>query len=144
MSDTITITGLVATTPRHIVTSEGLAISSFRLASTQRRYDTTAEKWIDGDTNWYTVTCFRHLATHVAESVNKAERVVVVGKLRIREWETEERRGMSIEVEADALGHDLTWGTAVFTSTPRSAIATEAGSQPVEEGDRAVTGAPLA
>ena len=144
MSDTITITGLVATTPRHIVTSEGLAISSFRLASTQRRYDTAAEKWIDGDTNWYTVTCFRHLAIHVAESVNKGDRIVAVGTLRIREWETEERRGMSIEVEADAIGHDLTWGTALFTSTPRSATATEASSEPVEEGDRAVTGAPLA
>lgn len=33
MSDRITITGLVATQPRHIVTSEGLPITSFRLAS---------------------------------------------------------------------------------------------------------------
>ena len=39
MTDTITLTGLVATTPRHLVTSEGLPITSFRLASTQRRYD---------------------------------------------------------------------------------------------------------
>ena len=31
-NDTITIAGLVATTPRHIVTGEGLPISSFRLA----------------------------------------------------------------------------------------------------------------
>lgn len=41
--------------------SEGRVASTFgspqyRLASTQRRYDTAAEKWIDGDTNWYTVT----------------------------------------------------------------------------------------
>jgi len=136
MSDTITITGLVATTPRHIVTSEGLAISSFRLASTQRRYDTAAEKWIDGDTNWYTVTCFRHLATHVAESVNKADRAIVVGKLRIRKWETEERVGMSIEVEADAIGQDLTWGSGVFTRTPSGTSSTEA-EPPAVEGDRA-------
>ncbi|MCU1509507.1 MAG: single-stranded DNA-binding protein [Glaciihabitans sp.] len=44
MSGHITITGLVATQPRHIVTSEGLPITSFRLASTQRRFDTSAEK----------------------------------------------------------------------------------------------------
>ena len=31
MTDNITLRGLVATTPRHIVTSEGLAITSFRL-----------------------------------------------------------------------------------------------------------------
>jgi single-strand DNA-binding protein len=118
MSDLITITGLVATQPRHIVTSEGLPITSFRLASTQRRFDTSAGKWIDGETNWYTVTAFRQLATHTAESVDKGDRLLVVGKLRIREWESDERTGTNIEVEADAIGHDLTWGTGVFTRTP--------------------------
>jgi single-strand DNA-binding protein len=39
MTDNITLTGLVATTPRHLTTSEGLAITSFRLASSQRRFD---------------------------------------------------------------------------------------------------------
>ena len=39
MIDTLAVSGIVATTPRHIVTSEGLAITSFRLASTQRRFD---------------------------------------------------------------------------------------------------------
>ena len=115
MSDHITITGLVATAARHIVTSEGLPITSFRLASTQRRFDTSAEKWIDGETNWYTVTAFRQLATHAAESLNKGDRILVVGKLRIREWENDERTGTNIEIEAEAVGHDLTWGTGVFT-----------------------------
>jgi single-strand DNA-binding protein len=50
MTDTITLSGLVATTPRHLVTSEGLPITSFRLASTQRRYDRGTQKWIDGET----------------------------------------------------------------------------------------------
>jgi len=49
MSDQITLTGLVATPPKHIVTSEGLQITSFRLASTQRRYDKTKEAWVDAD-----------------------------------------------------------------------------------------------
>lgn len=125
MSDRITITGLVATAARHIVTSEGLPITSFRLASTQRRFDTSSEKWIDGETNWYTVTAFRQLATHTAESVNKGDRILVVGKLRIREWENDERTGTNIEIEADAIGHDLTWGDSVFTRTPGAAIPPE-------------------
>jgi single-strand DNA-binding protein len=125
MSDRITITGLVATQPRHIVTSEGLPITSFRLASTQRRFDTAAEKWIDGETNWYTVTAFRQLATHTAESVDKGDRILVVGKLRIREWESDERTATNIEVEADAIGHDLSWGTGVFTRSVAVAIPAE-------------------
>jgi len=125
MSDIITVTGLVATAPRHITTADGLPITSFRLASTQRRYDNANEKWIDGDTNWYTITGFRQLATNAARSLNKGERVVVVGKLRIREWETEEKTGTNVEIEADAIGHDLTWGTSVHTRTSAAAEAIE-------------------
>mgnify|MGYP001330024972 CR=1 FL=1 len=51
MSDHITVTGLIATAPRHIVTSEGLAITSFRLASSQRRFDRGRSEWVDGETN---------------------------------------------------------------------------------------------
>jgi single-strand DNA-binding protein len=49
MTDTITLTGLVATNPRHIVTTEGLSITTFRLASAQRRFDRSQERWIDGE-----------------------------------------------------------------------------------------------
>ena len=123
MTDTITLTGLVATNPRHIVTSEGLTITSFRLASNQRRFDRGQNAWIDGDTNWYTVTAFRQLGTHVATSLEKGQRVIVTGRVRIRDWETDEKSGTSIEIDAEAIGHDLTWGRATFT---RSVIAKSA------------------
>jgi single-strand DNA-binding protein len=126
MTDTITLTGLVATTPRHLVTSEGLPITSFRLASTQRRYDRGAQKWIDGETNWYTITAFRQLAINVVGSVNKGQRVVVSGKLRVRDWESGDRAGTTVEVDADALGHDLSWGTSVFTRSVASTVANDA------------------
>jgi single-strand DNA-binding protein len=123
MTDTITLTGLVATNPRHIVTSEGLTITSFRLASNQRRFDRGQKAWIDGDTNWYTVTAFRQLGTHVASSLEKGQRVLVTGRVRIRDWETEDKSGTSIEIDAEAIGHDLTWGRASFT---RSVVAKSA------------------
>lgn len=125
MSETITITGLIGTTPRHIVTSEGLPITSFRLAAPQRRFDAQSGKWVDADTNWYTIVCFRQLATNTAHSLNKGERVVVVGKLRIREWETDQKKGTNVEVEADAIGHDLTWGTSVHTRTTAATEVSE-------------------
>lgn len=115
MSDIITVTGLVATTPRHIVTSEGLTITSFRLASNQRRFDSGQNAWVDGDTNWYTVTAFRALGTNVASSVEKGQRVIVQGRLRLRDWESGERNGTSVEIEAEAIGHDLAFGRATFT-----------------------------
>ena len=39
----------------------------------------------------------------------------VIGRLRVREWSTEEKSGVAVEVDATAVGHDLSRGTAVFT-----------------------------
>jgi single-strand DNA-binding protein len=117
MSELISVAGLVATTPRHLVTQDGLPITSFRLASSQRRFDRSQNKWIDGETNWYTVTGFRQLAINASTSVSKGDRIVVAGKLRVRDWDNGERAGTSVEIEAESIGHDLSWGSAVFTRT---------------------------
>ena len=117
MSESFTVSGLVATTPRHLVTQESLPITSFRLASSKRRFDRTKKIWIDGETNWFTVTAFRQLAINSASSISKGDRIVVNGKLKVRDWDNGERSGTSVEVEADSLGHDLVWGTAEFTRT---------------------------
>lgn len=78
---------------------------------------------MDTDTNWYTVTAFRSLAANAIGSILKGQRVIVTGKVRIRPWVTDEKSGTTIEVDADSIGHDLTFGTSVFTRTP-AAIAT--------------------
>jgi single-strand DNA-binding protein len=104
MSELLSVTGLVATTPRHLVTQDGLPITSFRLASSQRRFDRSQNRWIDGETNWFTVTAFRQLAINSSSSVNKGDRIVVAGKLRVRDWDNGERAGTSVEIEADSIG----------------------------------------
>jgi single-strand DNA-binding protein len=135
MSETISVQGLVATTPRHLITQEGLPITSFRMASTHRRFDRTTKKWVDGETNWYTITAFRQLAINVAGSISKGERVVVSGKLRVRDWDNGERAGTSVEIEAEAIGHDLTWGTSTFT---RTVMVREVDEEPEEPADNFV------
>ena len=115
--ESITIEGLVATTPRHIVTQDNLPITSFRMASSTRRFDTVTNRWTDGDVNWFTVTAFRTLALNASQSVNKGDRIIITGKLRIRDWDNGERAGTSVEVEATSIGHDLSWGTSTFTRT---------------------------
>lgn len=117
MTEQIAVSGLVATMPRHIVTSEGLPVTSFRLVAANRKYDKSTKRWIEADSNWFTVSTFRQLAVNTSGSLNKGDRVLVTGKLKIREWDNGEKSGTSVEIEADAIGHDLSWGTANFVRT---------------------------
>lgn len=116
--ESITVAGLIATTPRHIVTQDGLPITSFRLASSTREFDRQAGKWVEGRTNWYTVTSFKQLAINASASLSKGDRILVTGNLRLLEFEVGDGYGSTaVEIEADAIGHDLSWGTSTFTRT---------------------------
>lgn len=106
-----TTTGLVATTPRHLVTQDGTPITSFRMASPEQKADGSEY------TNWFTITAFNQLAIHLAGSINKGERVLVTGDLMVRDWDNGERAGTSVEIVALSVGHDLRYGTAVFSRT---------------------------
>jgi single-strand DNA-binding protein len=133
MSDTLTVRGLIATTPRHITTSEGLEITSFRLASAQRRFDKATGEWVDTSTNWYTITAFRNLAVNAFASLNKGDRITVTGRLKIRDWQTDDRTGTNVEIEAETLGHDLFWCTAeakrVVVSNAHALVTAEATAE---------------
>lgn len=115
MTDNITLRGVVATPPKSLQTASGLSIVTFRLASSQRRFDRSRNTWVDAETNWYSVTAFRQLADNVASSLGKGDRVLVSGRLRVRAWENGERSGTNVEVDAESIGPDLLFGTSTFT-----------------------------
>lgn len=137
MTDTITITGNIATVPELKYTGNGVAVVNFRVASSQRRFDRSSQSWVDAGTNWYSVSAFRRLADNAIKSLHRGERVVVTGRLRLRDWETTAKRGTTAEIDADAIGHDLLWGTTSFT---RSGGAAE--QDPADHADRADDAAP--
>ncbi|MHA7264556.1 single-stranded DNA-binding protein [Arthrobacter sp. TMN-37] len=130
MSEMITVRGYVATEVRLTLTPSGLPIAGFRMCSTERRFDRAAGAWTDGHTNWYSVSMFRQLATNGSVSLKKGDRIVVVGRLKVRPWSKEDgRSGTSVEIDADAVGHDLMWGTAAFRRSTADKVerAEEAG-----------------
>lgn len=117
MTDTIATTGLVATDPRENTSASGAAITSFRMASISRRFNRETGAWEDNQPNWFTVNCYRKIAEHAAASLKKGDRIVVRGRLRIRDWDNGERSGTSMEIDADSIGHDLMFGTSSFERT---------------------------
>ena len=134
MTDTIAVSGVVATPPSIISKSDDLTVVSFRLASTQRRFDKGRDRWVDTGTNWYSITAFRQLAVNVDRSVLKGDKVVVTGKLRVRDWENGEKKGTNVDIEASSIGHDLAWGTTTFVkSSPTAPVAEEPVPESEEE-----------
>jgi single-strand DNA-binding protein len=123
MSDSITITGNIATAPELKRTPNGVTITTFRVASALRRYDRATGTWVDAGTNWYTVSAFRGLAEHAYDSLHRGDRVLLTGRLRLREWENGAKRGLSVEIDAEAIGHDLLWGTSTFVKSSQSSTA---------------------
>ena len=127
MSDIITVRGFVATEPKSSTTPGGVATANFRLGSTERRFDRATNAWIDGNTNWFKVQGYRQLAGNIGCSVKKGQKVIVVGRLKLRSWEHDGRIYHSAEIDADSVGHDLTWGSANFIRTAASGPQAAAG-----------------
>ncbi|WP_329120460.1 single-stranded DNA-binding protein [Streptomyces sp. NBC_01353] len=119
MNDTmVTLVGNVATAVEYRDTATG-GVARFRFAVTARRWDRERGTWTDGRTSFYTVFAWRALGANLAASVSVGEPLVVHGRLRVREEDLEEgrpdgRRRTFVDIDALAVGHDLTRGTAAF------------------------------
>lgn len=81
----ISVEGRIVGDVQFKFTDDGLPISRFRMVAADRRQQPD-NTWVDTETFWVTVTCFRKLAENVAESLRDRDAVVVVGKLSTPEW----------------------------------------------------------
>jgi single-strand DNA-binding protein len=114
----VTVVGWAATTPREVV-GDGVPFTSFRVATTPRYFDGRKGAWADGRTEWITVKAFRDAAFNVAASISKSDPVVIHGRLLTEEWVGENGPRTTLVLEANAIGHDLSRGTAKFARRVR-------------------------
>ena len=128
MYDTpIVVVGNVLNTPEWRRTAKSnTLVANFRVASTSRRYDRDNNRWVDGDTLRVRVNCWRRLAENVGASITVGDPVVVVGRLYTRDWmDSENNPRISYEMEAYAIGHDLSRGrTKLFRNRPNGTSVT--------------------
>ncbi|MFF5275660.1 single-stranded DNA-binding protein [Streptomyces sp. NPDC000133] len=137
MNETVvTLVGNAATGVEFRETATG-GMARFRLAVTARRWDREKQVWTDGHTSFYTVWAWRTLASNLAGSVAVGEPLLVHGRLKVREEERDGQRRTFVDIEALAVGHDLTRGTAAFRRVVRGDPTLTAGpggrGGPVEE-----------
>jgi single-strand DNA-binding protein len=120
MHDTyVTVVGNLVTKPeRRRVESNGSTVVNFRIGSTSRRFDKATGGWVDGNTFFVKVSCWRSLAENAYQSLFKGDPVLVRGRIFTREYLTEDgAKRVSYEMEASSIGHNLARGTSTFTRT---------------------------
>ncbi|MYS43374.1 MULTISPECIES: single-stranded DNA-binding protein [unclassified Streptomyces] len=131
--------GNVATRPMYRDPETG-ASARFRLAVTARYWDREKNAWKDGHTNFFTVWANRQLAANTVASLSVGDPVVVQGRLKVR---SEGREGNSrtwADIDAVAIGHDLSRGTAAFRRTVRQEPGTTPpAGPPAQEPDDAAS-----
>jgi single-strand DNA-binding protein len=118
--NTVVVVGNLTDDPELRFTPQGVAVANFRLAVSRRMKDESGQ-WKDGETSFFRVSCWRQLAENVAESLTRGSRTMVAGRLRMRQWETQEGEKRSVvEIEADEVGPSLKWATAKVEKTSRA------------------------
>jgi single-strand DNA-binding protein len=104
---TVTLLGRLATTVTQVTFNDGGLKASFRLASTERRFDRGQQTWVDGAQLFLSVVCWRSLADRVVATLRVGDPVIVRGRLRSREYEKDGQVHRIVEVEATSIGPDL-------------------------------------
>jgi len=121
---TTTITGNLVGDPEMRYIPSGAAVVSFVVASTPRTFDKAANEWKDGYPLYMNCSVWRQMAEHVAESLNKGDRVIVTGRLKSRTFETREgEKRTVIELDVDEVGPSLRYATAKVTKAERGGAA---------------------
>jgi single-strand DNA-binding protein len=118
MSAPITLVGRLVADPELTFVSSGTAKVALRVVTSTRYKD--GDEWKDKDTTFWNVTIWRQAAENVAESLTKGDAVVVVGKMKSREYETAQgEKRTAWEVDASAVARVRSAATAKVSKVTR-------------------------
>ncbi|MFL6153865.1 MAG: single-stranded DNA-binding protein [Ornithinibacter sp.] len=110
----VTIKGRLCADPLVFTTKAGAPMTKFRVAQSGRR-QVQPGQWEDTEPSFYDVLAYRSLAANIGVSLKKGHPVTVHGRQRVVQWRRDDGQVfVNVEIEADAVGHDLTFGTTAF------------------------------
>jgi len=96
----LTMTGNLTADPELRFTAQGKAVAGFTVACNERKRQPDGT-WADGDTTFLKCTVWDQVAEEVCEKLTKGSRVLVMGTLRQRSYETKEQEKRTVyEVNA--------------------------------------------
>lgn len=146
----LSVVGYVASEPEFSRVGNNIPKLTMKVAWTTRRRESSSGEWVDGNTSFVRVTCWRRLADNLATCLRKGDPVLLRGRLDVRPFTGKDGvRRVSVDVEASHLGHDLSRGVAGFRrvwettgKTAEEAAVAENGAGH-SDGDGSADGDPL-
>jgi single-strand DNA-binding protein len=126
-SNFVTFVGNLTDDPELRFTGNGAAVSTLRVASNRRWTGKDGQQ--QEETTFLNVNCWRDLAQNAAESLSKGDRVIVIGRLRVRSYENQQGQTVWVtEIEADEIAPSLRWARAEVSRTGGSSSGGAPGS----------------
>ena len=124
MSFTVTFKARLGADPEMTTGSNGSAVTRMRVVTNGRRM--VDGDWQDTDTSWWQVTAFGRQAEAAAEKLRKGDLVIVMGKMKQREWEKDGVKRVTAEVTADKVAKVCKPGEEARASASADPWAAEA------------------
>lgn len=116
---TVTLTGNLGMDPVGFSRDPNNPACSFNVGVSSGYFDQSSQSWRSRETVWIKVRAYRALAANVMRSLHKGDAVVVAGALRMDRWTKDGVNRTAIVLDASAVGHDLNYGTSVFSRSSR-------------------------
>ena len=124
MSFPVTFKARLGADPEMTTGSNGSAVTRMRVVTNGRRM--VDGDWQDTDTSWWQVTAFGRQAEAAAEKLRKGDLVIVMGKIKQREWEKDGVKRVTAEVTADEVAKVCKSGQATAAASSADPWAAEA------------------
>ncbi len=111
----VTLVGYVAQEPSIRTTKTGKTVTELRVGISPRYRDQASGEWRDGQSSYFSVSCWERLAHHVRASLHKGDPVLVRGRFKTGTYEDKDGRPRTeTRITADTVGHDLSRGIATY------------------------------
>ena len=129
-STQITVVGNLSADPELRFTPQGRPVANFTVCATEKKFNKEAKQWEDGDTLFMRCNIWGDYAENCAESLQKGMRVIVVGDLKSRQYETKDGEKRTVwELEASEVAPALRYATAQVTRSQRKDGQQQQGQQ---------------
>lgn len=82
LDNIVTVVGQLTADPELRHTKKNIPVASFSVAHNDRTFDKETEEWVDGEPTFVRASYWRESGENFAESHEKGDRVILVGKLK--------------------------------------------------------------